>query len=50
MKFYSYEYCPLSARVRYVAGMLNIQLDVINITARQNNCANKPRNYTNFQP
>ncbi len=32
MKLYIYEHCPFSARVRYVAGMLNIQLDVINIT------------------
>ena len=31
MKLYIYEHCPFSARVRYVAGMLNIQLDVINI-------------------
>ncbi|NOI51428.1 hypothetical protein [Vibrio coralliilyticus] len=28
MKLYIYEHCPFSARVRYVAGMLNIQLDV----------------------
>lgn len=31
MKLYIYEHCPFSARVRFVAGMLNIQLDVINI-------------------
>lgn len=31
MKLYIYEHCPFSARVRYLAGMLNIQLDVINI-------------------
>ncbi|MBF4426913.1 glutathione S-transferase N-terminal domain-containing protein, partial [Vibrio anguillarum] len=31
MKLYIYEHCPFSARVRYVAGMLNIPLDVINI-------------------
>ncbi|ENM5793765.1 glutaredoxin 2 [Vibrio mimicus] len=29
MKLYIYEHCPFSARVRYVAGMLNIPLDVI---------------------
>ncbi|MFA0520008.1 GrxB family glutaredoxin, partial [Vibrio sp. 10N.222.55.E8] len=31
MKLYIYEHCPFSARHRYVAGMLNIQIDVINI-------------------
>ena len=29
MKLYIYEHCPFSARVRYVAGMLNIPLDII---------------------
>ncbi|EGR0363827.1 glutaredoxin 2 [Vibrio cholerae] len=29
MKLYIYEHCPFSARVRYVAGMLNIPLDVL---------------------
>ena len=28
MKLYIYEHCPFSARVRYVAGMLNIPLTV----------------------
>ncbi|RBM47396.1 glutaredoxin [Vibrio tarriae] len=31
MKLYIYEHCPFSARVRYVAGMLNIPLDVITL-------------------
>ncbi len=31
MKLYIYENCPFSARVRYVAGMLNIPLDVITL-------------------
>lgn len=29
MKLYIYEHCPFSARVRYVAGILNIPLDVL---------------------
>ncbi|WP_419240493.1 GrxB family glutaredoxin [Photobacterium leiognathi] len=32
MKLYIYEHCPFSARVRYVAGMLNITLAVIYLT------------------
>ncbi|EKO3385181.1 GrxB family glutaredoxin [Vibrio fluvialis] len=31
MKLYIYEHCPFSARVRYVAGMLNIPLEIINL-------------------
>ncbi|OAN10884.1 glutaredoxin [Photobacterium jeanii] len=31
MKLYIYEHCPFSARVRYVAGMLNLSVDVITI-------------------
>lgn len=31
MKLYIFEHCPFSARVRYVAGMLNISLDIINL-------------------
>ena len=31
MKLYIYEHCPFSARVRYVAGMLNLAVDVITI-------------------
>lgn len=31
MKLYIYEHCPFSARVRYVAGILNIPLDVITL-------------------
>lgn len=31
MKLYIYEHCPFSARVRYVAGMLSIPLDIVNI-------------------
>lgn len=36
MKLYIYEHCPFSARVRYVAGLLNIQLDVINLAYDDN--------------
>lgn len=31
MKLYIYEHCPFCARVRYVAGMLNIPLDIVAI-------------------
>ncbi|EKO3371181.1 GrxB family glutaredoxin [Vibrio fluvialis] len=31
MKLYIYEHCPFCARVRYVAGMLNIPLEIINL-------------------
>ncbi|MGF1833102.1 glutaredoxin 2 [Photobacterium sanguinicancri] len=31
MKLYIYEHCPFSARVRFVAGMLNLPLDVVTI-------------------
>ncbi len=31
MKLYIYEHCPFSARVRFVASMLNLALDVITI-------------------
>ncbi|EGR0098634.1 GrxB family glutaredoxin [Vibrio vulnificus] len=31
MKLYIYQHCPFCARVRYVAGMLNIPLEIINL-------------------
>ncbi|PSU36254.1 GrxB family glutaredoxin [Photobacterium lutimaris] len=31
MKLYIYEHCPFSARVRFVAGMLNLAIDVVTI-------------------
>ncbi|MGF1716029.1 GrxB family glutaredoxin [Photobacterium chitinilyticum] len=31
MKLYIYEHCPFSARVRFVAGMLNLAVDVVTI-------------------
>ncbi len=31
MKLYIYDHCPFSARVRYVAGMLNLSLDVVTL-------------------
>ncbi len=31
MKLYIYDHCPFSARVRYVAGMLNLSLDIVTL-------------------
>ncbi|SGY86337.1 Glutaredoxin 2 [Moritella viscosa] len=31
MKLYIYEHCPFSARVRFVAGMLNLAVDILTI-------------------
>lgn len=31
MKLYIYEHCPFSARVRFVAGMLNLSIDLVTI-------------------
>ncbi|BCI78259.1 glutaredoxin 2 [Vibrio cholerae] len=41
MKLYIYEHCPFSARVRYVAGMLNIPLDVNTLDYDDNQTTNQ---------